>query len=124
MKRQRSQRKTKKTTKKKAGVSFFDTLAHLFHPRRSNNHRPRVLHPEALIYLAIILIGVYALLHTVKFFPKVRDSILGYLQRYVLSVNITLVVGLRRLFSFVHYLIDSLREIPGRQQLWSVGVVG
>lgn len=32
-------------------MAFFETLLHLFHPRRSNNHRPRVLHPEMLLFL-------------------------------------------------------------------------
>ena len=78
-KRRKSSRRRKKRTRSGSSqVGFFDTIAHLFHPRRSNNHRPRVLHPEAIVYFVIIVIGVYALLHTFRFFPKVRDSVLGF----------------------------------------------
>ena len=33
-------------------MGMVSTLRHLFHPQRSNNHRPRVLHPEAFILFA------------------------------------------------------------------------
>ncbi len=39
-------------------MSLFTTLAHLFHPRRSNNHRPRLLHPEAFLVF-IVFAGVF-----------------------------------------------------------------
>jgi len=71
-------KKTVRHRKKKSQSNLFETLSHLFHPRRSNNHRPHILHPEALLYLIIIIIGAYALLHTVKFFPSLKDSILGF----------------------------------------------
>lgn len=58
--------------------AVLHTFAHLFHPRRSNNHRPKVLHPEALTYLAgIALIFSLAL----NFFPRVfspLERVLGY----------------------------------------------
>jgi hypothetical protein len=59
-------------------MNFFETLAHLFHPRRSNNHRPKVLHPEALSYLAVVAL-VFSL--AVTFSPKLflpLENILGY----------------------------------------------
>lgn len=52
------------------------TLAHLFHPQRSNNHRPRSLHPAAyLVYLSFGLIFLAGLrLQTVMS----QGSVLGY----------------------------------------------
>jgi uncharacterized protein YkwD len=35
--------------------SLFETLAHLFHPRTSNNHRARILHPEGFFFLFLIV---------------------------------------------------------------------
>ncbi len=40
-----------------------DIFAHIFHPRRSNNHRPRLLHPEALFFLVLVSSGFISLLH-------------------------------------------------------------
>ncbi len=60
------------------GMQFFETLAHLFHPRRSNLHRPRVLHPEAFVYFSIIAL-VFAL--GIHASPKVftsLENVLGY----------------------------------------------
>lgn len=57
--------------------SLFATVAHLFHPQRSNNHRPRFLHPEAITYLLFLVMGVGALLHS-TFFLKPLGSVLGY----------------------------------------------
>lgn len=53
------------------------TFTHLFHPQRSNNHRPRFLHPEALSYLFVLVLGVGVLLHS-TFFLKPLGSVLGY----------------------------------------------
>lgn len=53
------------------------TLAHLFHPRRSNNHRPRILHPEALAYLVVIGVGFYAVFSTIAPLFS-RSGVLGY----------------------------------------------
>ncbi len=44
---------------------MWRTWAHLFHPQRSNNHRPRVLHPQAyIVYVSLgclFLAGVQSL---------------------------------------------------------------
>lgn len=45
-------------------MSVFAVVRHLFHPQRSNNHRPRVLHPRAYPYLALIALGFFGLLHS------------------------------------------------------------
>lgn len=52
-------------------------IAHLFHPRRSNKHRARVLHPEAIGYLILIAIGF---LVTVRIFTSIPGlgGVLGY----------------------------------------------
>ncbi len=52
------------------------TLAHLFHPQRSNNHRPRLLHPAAyLVYLSFGVIFLAGLrLQTLMS----QGSVLGY----------------------------------------------
>ena len=39
-------------------MRLIEVLSHLFHPRKSNNHRPRILHPEE--YGFLILIGLIA----------------------------------------------------------------
>lgn len=36
---------------------LFLIIQHLFHPQRSNNHRPRLLHPEFLIYFIFFAFG-------------------------------------------------------------------
>lgn len=55
-----------------------DIVAHIFHPRRSNNHRPRLLHPEALFFLILISSGFVALLHLFSGLTNSSNSILGY----------------------------------------------
>ena len=55
-----------------------DIVAHIFHPRRSNNHRPRLLHPEALFFLVLISSGFVALLHLFSGLANSSNSILGY----------------------------------------------
>lgn len=60
-------------------MQLFRTLAHLFHPRRSNNHRPAVLHPQSLVVLASA-----AVIFTILFQPffllvlKHTGNVLGY----------------------------------------------
>ena len=58
--------------------SFTAKLAHLFIPQRSNNHRPKILHPESLLVLVAIIIGFFSLLQTVRFFPSLHNSVLGF----------------------------------------------
>jgi len=38
-------------------MSIRSTLAHLFHPRRSNNHRSRLLHAESFLLLGAVAFG-------------------------------------------------------------------
>ncbi len=58
-------------------MKLFETIAHLFHPRRSNNHRPKVLHPEAMAYMVGIIV---ALSFFIQFAPRQNalSNVLGY----------------------------------------------
>jgi len=58
--------------------SLTSALLHLFHPRRSNNHRPRVLHPEAFVYYILIVIGFVGIIHSWKFLPEKMGHVLGF----------------------------------------------
>lgn len=64
--------------RKKKSFDLLDTIAHLFHPRRSNNHRSKILHPEALFYFSLIVIGIFSLIQSLKFFPEFKDNVLGF----------------------------------------------
>jgi uncharacterized protein YkwD len=58
--------------------NFLSTLAHLYHPRHSNAHRPRVLHPEAFVFYAVILVWLAgALPWFSQVSPRVA-SVLGF----------------------------------------------
>ncbi len=54
------------------------TLAHLFRPGRSNNHRPRLLHPELLFILSflVVVFGSLVYVDTIRYQPL--ENILGY----------------------------------------------
>lgn len=61
--------------------SLFETLAHLLHPRTSNNHRARILHPEG--FLLLFLIVTAASIGIEKLIPRATEvthqgSVLGY----------------------------------------------
>lgn len=55
-----------------------DIVAHIFHPRRSNNQRARLLHPEALFFMILIASGFVALLHLFSGLTSSSKNILGY----------------------------------------------
>ncbi|MBD3279449.1 MAG: hypothetical protein GF390_01930 [Candidatus Pacebacteria bacterium] len=67
------------------------TLAHLFHPRRSNKHRARLLHPEALAYLAVLVVGFFALVKILAYSPLSTTHILGFASNITAEqvVNLT-----------------------------------
>jgi hypothetical protein len=55
------------------------TFAHLFHPRRSNNHRPKVLHPESIgIFACLTLLFVFAVKPGVLVLARQTGQVLGY----------------------------------------------
>lgn len=59
-------------------MKLFETISHLFHPRRSNNHRPRILHPEGLAFLPLIVIGFFIVVKSSGIASQFTGSILGY----------------------------------------------
>lgn len=56
---------------------FIDTLTHLFTPRHTNNHRPRVLHPAGFAVFAGIILFTHSSLELVKLAPP-QGFVLGY----------------------------------------------
>lgn len=55
-----------------------ETLAHLFHPRRSNNHRPRVLHARSYLYLCLIALSIIIGAETFSRLSHSYGGILGF----------------------------------------------
>jgi len=58
--------------------NLWNTLQHLFHPQRSNNHRPKILHHSAYVYftaLAVVFMGAVQSLH---FAPDSLRHVLGF----------------------------------------------
>lgn len=74
--------------KKKTGLLAY--LAHLFIPQRSNNHRPKILHPDFLIYLGLTAVGFFALVNTFRFFPSLHNSVLGFVSDITVNQVVTL----------------------------------
>jgi len=70
-------------------VTIKKTLAHLFHPRRSNNHRSKLLHPEyifGLLGIAIVFfIGTYTI--------SLSDTQLGHVLGYASDITIDKVIA-------------------------------
>lgn len=60
----------------KGGIK--DTMKHLFHPSNKNDHRPKILHPEAIFFFSLIVLASFALLKVIQFFPGFEQTILGY----------------------------------------------
>lgn len=72
--------------------SFIYKVAHYLVPRRTNNYRPQILHSESLLVLVVITVGFFSLIQTVKFFPSLQNSILGFatnisVEEVVISTN-------------------------------------
>lgn len=63
-------------------INMFAHLQHallnLFHPRRSNNHRPRILHPEALFFLAGIVVVFFVVIKSGPHLSNSVGSVMGY----------------------------------------------
>jgi hypothetical protein len=71
-------------------MKIGSTVNHLFHPQRSNNHRPRVLHSKALSYLSLIALGFFGLLNG----ALSKSNSLGYILGYASSITPAQVVEL------------------------------
>lgn len=64
-------------------------LAHLFHPRESNNFRPRVLHPEAMAVIVLTLVGIVLASQVLLRFVHPLGLVLGYAS----NINVSQVVA-------------------------------
>ena len=71
--------------RKLLSVNLIETLKHLFHPQRSNNHRPKFLHPKPLFFLALIAIGFYQSVGVLSHVHSASGSILGYASNISVS---------------------------------------
>lgn len=70
-------------------MQIIETFFHLFHPRRSNNHRPRLLHPDSYFSFIGISIG-FALFIMAS---KAINPQLGYILGYASDISVTDVVS-------------------------------
>ncbi|MEO8581239.1 MAG: CAP domain-containing protein [Patescibacteria group bacterium] len=62
-------------------MSLVESFVHLFHPRSSNNHRPRIIHPEGFFVLFLIItIASLGIEQVIPRLNTMRDSggVLGY----------------------------------------------
>jgi len=59
-------------------MKSLSVIYHYLVPQRSNNYRPQLLHPDSFLVLSFIAIGFFALIQTVKFFPALQNSVLGF----------------------------------------------
>jgi uncharacterized protein YkwD len=70
-------------------MALTATLRHLFHPQRSNNHRPRVLHPEVLVFFIGLTSLFSLLLISAPRLNSTAGSVLGYSSSITASDVIT-----------------------------------
>lgn len=66
----------RKTKKRKISLKY--SLLHLFHPRKSNQHRAKILHPSAYLYFCLIVIVAFSVLKIINIFPQLKEKVLGY----------------------------------------------
>lgn len=59
-------------------MGLLRTVAHLYHPRRSNNHRARVLHPEAIATFSVLCLVVFMMVYSASKIPGRLGTVLGY----------------------------------------------
>ncbi len=76
--------------KQPAKQSLLTVLRHLFQPHYSNKHRAKILHLDSLVYFVIISIGTVSLLSTFKYFPSLKDGVLGYASNITADQVVTL----------------------------------
>src|SRR5258708_18901929 len=57
---------------------LIKVFKHLFHPQRSNNHRPKVLHPEAFVAFVFLSLGFWVVLNPGRNLIQDSGSVLGY----------------------------------------------
>lgn len=71
-------RMSRNKQRRRATGGIRGTLMHLFHPSYHNEHKPKLLHPESLLYFSLIVLASFSLLKAIRFFPGIEHSILGY----------------------------------------------
>ena len=63
-------------------VVLRETISHLFHPRKSNRHRSKILHPEAFLAISALIfmmvVGVYRLAPFYTNLVSITGNVLGY----------------------------------------------
>ncbi len=57
---------------------FKRKVSHILVPQRSNNHRSKLLQSDGIFCLAVVLIGAFSLIQSLRFFPGLNYSILGF----------------------------------------------
>ncbi len=55
-----------------------ESLSHLFHPRTSNNHRPRVLHPESYLFFVMIAVAIFIGIRSIGYWGSSFEGVLGF----------------------------------------------
>ncbi len=55
-----------------------EVFLHWFHPRRSNNHRPRILHTSVLAVLTVSIFGLAVAAQPIKYVANRMGAVLGY----------------------------------------------
>lgn len=53
-------------------------VSHLFKPKKSNNHRPKILHPEAYAFFLLAVLGFYLAFKSLSLFGFSTGWILGF----------------------------------------------
>lgn len=92
------------------------TIAHLFFPRHSNNHKAKVLHPSSLAFLSFGLIAFQLLLHALPLSTvATHEEVLGYASQISTSEVIRLTNEKRAqnglpALTFNQLLTDSAKE--------------
>lgn len=69
--------------KRKIQSSFWFKVNHLFKPQASNKYRSKLLHPQSLLVVSMVLLAFFSLFNALRFFPSLADKVLGF------SSNIT-----------------------------------
>lgn len=64
--------------KRKVQKSWWFKFNHFFKPQASNRYRSFLLHPKSILVLSFVLIAVFSLFNSLRFFPSLSDKVLGF----------------------------------------------
>lgn len=70
-------------------MSFSNTFVHWFHPRRSNNHRPKVLHTPVIAGLTVVVFALAFIAQPLKYGVNSMGKVLGYASNITANDVIT-----------------------------------